>query len=200
MLGGGNSWTRGSALEPDKHTKDIESLEKYAIDRWECVLNFLVGSPSSREMLTDDIINLIEYSGLMTVSDHNHYITPAGFQFLLMDTPSQVWFLILQYLNTAEERKMNLVETLTFLFEISFANLGKEYSVERLTEGQSRFLQHLRELGLIHQRKRKSGRFYPTKLAIDLANGCSNTVPENINGFIVAETNYKVILMIFFYL
>jgi hypothetical protein len=29
-------------------------------------------------------------------------ITPQGFQFLLMDTGSQVWFFVLQYLETVE--------------------------------------------------------------------------------------------------
>ncbi|GCC43162.1 hypothetical protein chiPu_0027137, partial [Chiloscyllium punctatum] len=35
------------------------------------------------------------------------------------------------------------------------------------------FLQHLREFGLVFQRKRKSRRFYPTRLAINLASGVS---------------------------
>lgn len=30
------------------------------------------------------------------------YITSAGFQFLLLDTASQLWYLTLQYLNTAQ--------------------------------------------------------------------------------------------------
>ena len=30
------------------------------------------------------------------------FITPAGFQFLLMDTASQVWYFMREYLNTSE--------------------------------------------------------------------------------------------------
>ena len=30
------------------------------------------------------------------------FITPAGFQFLLMDTASQVWYFMRKYLNTSE--------------------------------------------------------------------------------------------------
>ena len=34
--------------------------------------------------------------------DIEQYITPAGFQFLLLDMSSQVWFFMLQYLDIAE--------------------------------------------------------------------------------------------------
>ena len=33
-------------------------------------------------------------------TDIEPYITPAGFQFLLLDTASQVWYFMLQYLET----------------------------------------------------------------------------------------------------
>lgn len=36
-------------------------------------------------------------------------ITPAGFQFLLMDIGSQVWYFMLQYLDTVEVRVVSLV-------------------------------------------------------------------------------------------
>lgn len=52
-------------------------------------------------------------------------ITREGFQFLLMDTPSQVWYFLLQYLSTVSDRGLNLVECLTFLFQLSFSTLGK---------------------------------------------------------------------------
>lgn len=32
-------------------------------------------------------------------------ITSAGFQFLLLDTPAQLWYFMLQYLQTAQVRK-----------------------------------------------------------------------------------------------
>ena len=32
----------------------------------------------------------------------DQFITQSGFQFLLMDTPSQVWYFMLQYLDTVE--------------------------------------------------------------------------------------------------
>ena len=37
--------------------------------------------------------------------DSEPYITPAGFQFLLLDTSSQIWYFMLQYLQTVEVRR-----------------------------------------------------------------------------------------------
>ncbi|AWP04961.1 putative general transcription factor IIH subunit 4 isoform 2 [Scophthalmus maximus] len=133
------------------------------------------------------------------------YITSAGFQFLLLDTASQLWYFTLQYLKTAQSRGMDLVEILSFLFQLSFSTLGRDYSVEGMSESLLTFLQHLREFGLVFQRKRKSRRYYPTRLAITLAAGvttstscassCSNltsTPGSGDAGFIVVETNYRI--------
>lgn len=100
---------------------------------------------------------------------------------------------------------MDLVEILSFLFQLSFSTLGRDYSVEGMSESLLTFLQHLREFGLVFQRKRKSRRYYPTRLAITLAAGVTvNTATGSAStalgatagtgdtGFIVVETNYRV--------
>lgn len=48
---------------------------------------------------------------------------------------------------------MDLVEILSFLFQLSFSTLGKDYSVEGMSDSLLNFLQHLREFGLVFQRK-----------------------------------------------
>jgi transcription initiation factor TFIIH subunit 4 len=127
-------------------------------------------------------------------SDTEPYITPAGFQFLLLDTSSQIWYFMLQYLETTQNRGMDLVECLTFLFQLSFLTLGKDYSTDNMTENQKRFLQNLREFGLVYQRKRKEQRFYPTRLAINLTSSIMKEGPVETgsSGFIVVETNYRI--------
>ena len=55
-------------------------------------------------------------------------ITQEGFQFLLMDTSSQVWYFLLQYLDTVHSRGLDLVSCLSFLFQLSFSTLGKVHS------------------------------------------------------------------------
>ena len=66
------------------------------------------------------------------------------------------------------------------------------------------FIQELREMGLVYQRKRKDGRFYPTRLIVGLFESIRhNLLGDNLNhshnadrfkrrGFIVVETNYRL--------
>lgn len=195
LLGGGQPWTGAGALTQDKHSKDIVFLDSYAKERWECVLHYMVSSKEGAARVNRDVVEILLHAGLMKMEAEGEdpFITPGGFQFLLMDTPSQVWYFMLQYLDTAEDRGLNLIETLSFLFQLSFSTLGKDYSTEGMTENQLKFLQHLREFGLVYQRKRKSQRFYPTRLAIHLASGLSKTSTETSEeGYIVVETNYRI--------
>uniref|UniRef100_A0A3B4UAM1 General transcription factor IIH subunit 4 n=1 Tax=Seriola dumerili TaxID=41447 RepID=A0A3B4UAM1_SERDU len=187
LLGGGRAWAdEGSTLGPDRHARDIESLDRYAMERWEVILHFMVGSPSAA--VSQDLAQLLVQAGLMkSEAGEAPYITSAGFQFLLLDTASQLWYFTLQYLKTAQSRGMDLVEILSFLFQLSFSTLGRDYSVEGMSESLLTFLQHLREFGLVFQRKRKSRRYYPTRLAITLAAGVTTNA-----GFIVVETNYRI--------
>lgn len=87
----------------------------------------------------------------------------------------------------------------------------QDYSTEGMSESLLVFLQHLREFGLVYQRKvifsnnvdfkisfliflqRKAGRFYPTRLALDIASGKGCVVRDASNpGYIIVETNYRV--------
>ncbi|XP_021169994.1 general transcription factor IIH subunit 4 isoform X2 [Fundulus heteroclitus] len=198
----GAQWAdEGSTLGPDRHARDIESLDRYAMERWEVILQFMVGSPSA---VSQDLAQLLIQAGLMkSEAGEAPYITSAGFQFLLLDTASQLWYFTLQYLKTAQSRGMDLVEILSFLFQLSFSTLGRDYSVEGMSESLLTFLQHLREFGLVFQRKRKSRRYYPTRLAITLAAGVTNSSSSSSSniasipgtkdaGFIVVETNYRI--------
>lgn len=100
---------------------------------------------------------------------------------------------MLQYLDTVTMRSMSLVECLNFLFQLSFATLGKDYSTTGLNNNMLQLLQHLREFGLVYQRKRTAGRFYPTRLALNIASGEKKGILErHREGYIVVETNYRV--------
>jgi len=193
LLGGGSAWVGVKDLSVDKYAKDIPHLDKYALERWECVLHFMVGSNQGTDGVNTDITDVLLHSGLMKINEGEPVITAEGFQFLLMDTASQVWFFLLQYLDTVQSRGMDLVECLTFLFQLSFSTLGKDYCTEGMSENQLRFLQHLREFGLVYQRKRKSHRYYPTRLAVNIVSGVSKAlVDTHRTGFIVVETNYRI--------
>ena len=98
-----------------------------------------------------------------------------------------------------------MAEILEFLLQLSLTTLGNDYTTEGLSQVQLTFLQHLREIGLVYQRKRKSKRFYPTRLgvkflmatAINEENGGDDLdeeekQPQQHDRFLVAETNYRV--------
>ncbi|XP_076454967.1 general transcription factor IIH subunit 4-like [Babylonia areolata] len=195
LLGGGQAWAGGATMPTDKHARDIPFLDKYAMERWECVLHFMVGSSEGSEGVNRDIIDVLINSSLMARQEGESIptITQEGFQFLLMDTGAQVWYFLLQYLDSVHARGLDLVTCLSFLFHLSFSTLGKDYSTEGMSDSQLRFLQHLREFGLVYQRKRKSQRYYPTRLAINIASGLkSASADAHRPGFIVAETNYRI--------
>lgn len=57
------SWVdEGSALGPDRHARDIKSLDQYAMERWEVILHFMVGSSRA---VSQDLAQLLVQAGLM---------------------------------------------------------------------------------------------------------------------------------------
>ncbi|XP_059481929.1 general transcription factor IIH subunit 4 [Neocloeon triangulifer] len=198
LLGGGKPWSLSAQMETDTKPRDIPFLDEYAFDRWKCVLHYMVGSQQQQKEggISADAVRILLHAGLMKRDEDDGgstCITKEGFQFLLLDTAAQVWYFLLQYLDTVDSRGMDLVSCLAFLFQLSFSTLGKDYSTEGMSESLLVFLQHLREFGLVYQRKRKAGRFYPTRLALDIASGKGSSTSRNSHpGFIVVETNFRV--------
>lgn len=193
MFGGGASWGCNPNLEADNRARDVDYLDKYAMERWECVLHYMVGS-QQQEGISPDAVRVLLHAGLMKrdEEDGSPVITRDGFQFLLLDTPAQVWYFMLQYLDTVRTRGLDLAQCLAFLFQLSFSILGKDYSTDGLSEGLLTFLQHLREFGLVYQRKRKGGKFYPTRLALNMTRQKGKSELSNHEGFVIVESNYRV--------
>ncbi|CAG9564351.1 unnamed protein product [Danaus chrysippus] len=196
LLGGGRPWSMSSSLEPDGKARDVSFLDAYALERWECVLHYMVGSAQT-EGISADAVRILLHAGLMNrdAEDGTAVITRAGFQFLLLSTAKQVWLFLQHYLHTAEKRSLSAAECLAFLYQLSFSTLGKDYSTEGMSNNMLVFLQHLREFGLVYQRKRKAGRFYPTRLALNITcvkDGVAPLQTAASTGYIIAETNYRV--------
>ena len=83
----------------DPESKDLAFLESYAMERWECVLHYMVGS-QEEEATSQDAVGILLHAGLMKRENGQSapVITNDGFQFLLMDTSAQVWHFLLQYI------------------------------------------------------------------------------------------------------
>ena len=92
MIGGGEPWTMAPLAEKDPYERDVNFLDQYSQERWDTVLHYLVGS-SQQSGVSLDAVKILLHSGLMTTDPEDpnqHHITKSGFQFLLMETSSQV--------------------------------------------------------------------------------------------------------------
>lgn len=201
---------------PDKHHVDVAFLDKFASQKWETILHFMVGTelvaaPSS------SVLSLLKLGGLMEgpgTSAKNLTITNKGFQFLLQDSNAQIWTLLLQYLNLTRDLNMDPVDVLNFIFILGSLELGKSYTVSHLSATQVSLLADLKDYGLVYQRTDSSSRFYPTRLATTLtsessalktasmsvdqvidsaaADNESAGVTSGSHGSIIIETNFKL--------
>ncbi|KAI9149676.1 RNA polymerase II transcription factor B 52 kDa subunit [Blastocladiella emersonii ATCC 22665] len=185
------------ATGSDRHAVDIPFLDNSAKESWEAVLQFMVGTANiSSPPLA--VLKILEDSHLMKRSSEHGplVITHHGFQFLLQDINSQVWALLLQYLDliTSGELGMAEVDVLNFLFLLSSMELGAAYSTEVLSDTQKAVLKDMKAFGIVYQRKSKHKRFYPTRLATTLTNGklAIRHAEGEQDGFILLETNFRL--------
>lgn len=209
LLGGGQPWSQSHELDPDAKAKDVKFLDDYAMSRWRCVLHYMVGGTTKDETdvkedfgMSVESIRVLLDSGLMKRSEENEkqtIITRQGFQFLLLDTQAQVWHFMMKYLDSCEDVGLSLAECLSLLFQLSFSILGRDYSTAGFSKTKLTFLQHLREFGLVYQRKRKAGRYYPTRLILNIATKRSAVAAITAENecaqdrvHIIVETNYRV--------
>jgi transcription initiation factor TFIIH subunit 4 len=157
----------------DKYKVDIAFLDQHATEKWESILHFMVGTRTTTSP-SPGVLSLLVHSGLMYGRQADDMrITSAGFQFLLQDINSQIWTLLLQYLNMAANLQMNPVDVLNFIFMLGSLELGKDYSLSALSVTQVKMLEDLRDFGIVYQRKSSSRRFYPTRLATTLTSDSS---------------------------
>lgn len=94
---------------------EISNTFAYQPNDVTCIFNQTTISSSLRYIFCCKLFFFSETPGSRPV------ISPAGFQFLLMDTASQVWYFMLQYLETVEvQTSLLLVETLLVSFLVPF--------------------------------------------------------------------------------
>ena len=55
-------------------------------------------------------------------------------------------------------------------------------------------LQHFREYGLVYMRSKKSSRFYPTNLVVNLSAGAGLSSSAFSEGYLIVETNYRIMV------
>ncbi|EPS36518.1 hypothetical protein H072_9939 [Dactylellina haptotyla CBS 200.50] len=178
LTGGGLPGSFGLPCDTDDKNKvDVAFLDKYATEQWESILHFMVGNeiPSFKRP-SEGVVRLLLHGKLMEQSrmSSDPVITQVGFSFLLQEANSQVWTLLLLYLDMAEQVKemntnlwkldliiiicasqlrMDPVDILHFLFLLGSLELGQDYDMKNLTPTQKGMLEDLRDYGVVYQRK-----------------------------------------------
>ncbi|KAM1652492.1 hypothetical protein EV2_005186 [Malus domestica] len=172
----------------------LEDLEAFALEQWECFLLQLINSsqierPSN---ISSSMMKTFQ-RGLLCQRDREApRLTESGFQFLLIDTNAQLWYIIREYISNSEERGLDSADLISFLLELSFHVTGEAYNINTLNERQKNIVKDLADLGLIKlQQGRKDSWFIPTKLATNLSVSLTDSSSRK-QGFVVVETNFRL--------
>ncbi|XP_043688605.1 general transcription and DNA repair factor IIH subunit TFB2 isoform X2 [Telopea speciosissima] len=172
----------------------LEELEAYALEQWECFLLQLI-SPSQAGKTTNfssSVMKVFQRGLISQREKEAPRLTENGFQFLLMDTNAQLWYIIREYISSSEDRGVDPADLISFLLELSFHVAGEAYNLNTLTDVQRNTFRDLADLGLVKlQQGRKEGWFIPTKLATNLSVSLSDSSSRK-QGFIVVETNFRM--------
>ncbi|XP_042499165.1 general transcription and DNA repair factor IIH subunit TFB2 isoform X2 [Macadamia integrifolia] len=172
----------------------LEDLDSYALEQWECFLLQLI-SPSQAGKPTNfssSVMKVFQRGLLSQREKEAPRLTENGFQFLLMDTNAQLWYIIREYISNSEDRGVDPADLISFLLELSFHVAGEAYNLNTLTDVQRNTFKDLADLGLVKlQHGRKESWFIPTKLATNLSVSLSDSSSRK-QGFIVVETNFRL--------
>ncbi|TXG47373.1 hypothetical protein EZV62_026667 [Acer yangbiense] len=172
----------------------LEELEAYALGQWECFLLQLISSAQAEKPtnFSSSMMKVFQ-RGLLTQRDkESPRLSESGFQFLLMDTSAQLWYIIREYISNSQERGVNQADLISFLLELSFHVAGEAYNVNTMSELQKNMIKDFADLGLVKlQQGRKDSWFIPTKLATSLSISLTDSSSRK-EGFVVVETNFRI--------
>lgn len=172
----------------------VEDLEAYALEQWECFLLQLISSAQAERLtsFSSSMMRVFQRGLLSARENEAPRLTENGFQFLLLDTNAQLWYIIREYISTSEDRGVDSTDLISFLLELSFHTMGEAYNMNALTDIQRNAIKDLADLGLVKlQQGRKESWFIPTKLATNLSVSLSDSSSRK-QGFVVVETNFRM--------
>ncbi|KAG4178167.1 hypothetical protein ERO13_A10G024700v2 [Gossypium hirsutum] len=171
-----------------------EELDAYAHEQWECFLLQLISSGQAEKStsFSSSMMRIFQRGLLRQRDKEAPRLTESGFQFLLMDTNAQLWYIIREYISNSEEQGVDQADLIAFLLELSFHTPGEAYSLDTLTDDQTTMIKDLADLGLVKlQKGRKESWFIPTKLATNLSVSLTDSSSRK-QGFVVVETNFRM--------
>ncbi|KAI9723063.1 MAG: RNA polymerase II transcription factor B 52 kDa subunit, partial [Chrysothrix sp. TS-e1954] len=210
LTGGGNHQSFGvPSDDPDGTKVGAAELDKYARERWDGILYFIVGSTgaiqNSSATISQGSKYLLSLGYFVETQGASAAITQTGFSFLLQEVNTQIWSLLIVYLENAEKLQMDSIEVLSFLFTLGSLEVGQDYSTNTLSPTQLQMLDDLNDMGIVYRQSPKATRFYPTRLATTLNSDSDAVIPSlsgnalgvggvstDQKGFIIVETNYRI--------
>lgn len=204
LTGGGDHQSFGLPCSPSNAKRiKVSSLDDFARTRWEGLLYYIVGSaePGSHSggTVAEGSKNLLRWGNFVEhAANGQDNITQTGFTFLLQEVNTQVWSLLIVYLEnahhvsakmansnpqkslTTRKLEMDNIELLSFLFTLGSLEVGQDYYTSTLSESQSMMLDDLNDLGIVYKDPIRDDRFYPTRLATTLTSD-SNALANSIS-------------------
>lgn len=147
---------------------DIAALDAHSGSCLERILNFLVESNGS-DSPSQSIMRALMQTRILEQRREGLCISSVGFQFLLKDSFAQVWVLLRSVIN--HQHKGNELDALNFVFQLSFACVGKLYSSLNLSVPQQALLSDLAELGVVMVQD--AHYFRPTPVGVGLLTSAS---------------------------
>ncbi|WWC62915.1 uncharacterized protein I303_105513 [Kwoniella dejecticola CBS 10117] len=207
-LGTSNSFGVPFDREDDMEVPSQEELIAYGEEAFEGILKYMVSSGLgigfSVALPQPEVLELLHISGLMIdPSDatgqrpnlNRMTITSKGFQFLLEDRQTQLWEILMYYLNAKEANSERSAEVLSMFFTLGCMQLGQDYSASRSFPHTLSALNDLAQYGFIYRPSPDADQFYPTHLATALCSGDAATnqgQDADEKRFLILETNYKI--------
>lgn len=172
----------------------LEDLDTYALEQWEDFLLQLINSAQVDRPtnFSPSMMRVFQRGLLSSRENEAPRLTENGFQFLLMNTNAQLWYMIREYILSSEDRGVDPTDLISFLLELSFHSMGEAYSLSSLTDVQRNAIKDFSVLGLVKlQQGRKESWFIPTRLATNLSVSLSDSSSRK-QGFVVVETNFRM--------
>jgi transcription initiation factor TFIIH subunit 4 len=189
--------------------RDLKELDIFSAHQLEQILNYPIGTDDGGKgqpvsVPGVEIQTALASTGILDYCDggRSMKITSIGFQFLLMDSFTQVWVLLRNVIN--QSFKGSEFEALDFVFQLSFASCGRGYPIHALLPVQRKLLSCLHELGILSIEE-EMGRFYPTSLGVSLVSATSHTEADSVTAKtlgpslstsgdiqIIVETNFRL--------
>lgn len=163
-------WEAERLAVSDPAPPNLADMDRICSEKWNKLLGLIVGLVNRSAFQTKVVVPFVLRFGLMAeVTDvvlrpgvePDLTITAKGYEYMLKDTARQVWDFVIEAVGNQRQP----VETLSFLFMLSYAEYGRGYPVSALTRTQKQLMWELSEVGILYLGEKRKF-FYPTNTAI----------------------------------